>query len=124
MTNELKRSDIIRVDEDNLTDVGHGKYTGAEYWYENIPFTGFVVVEYYGNGNILLEIEYANGQTMGWHVEYYENGKIKYERLNNGDSTVVFRYYDEDGNVTQEYWPDRPSYNEVAKETGMEPLAE
>jgi len=36
---------------------------------------------------------------MGWHVEYYENGKIEYERLNYGDSTVVFRYYDLEGNI-------------------------
>ena len=124
MTNELKRPNVIRVNEDKLEDKGHGIYTGAEYWQNNKPFTGFAVASYYENGNIALEVEHANGQTMGWHVEYYENGKIKYERLNYGDSTVVFRYFDEDGNKTREYWPDKKSYNKVAKETGMEPLNE
>jgi antitoxin component YwqK of YwqJK toxin-antitoxin module len=122
MTNELKRPEVIRKKDSELNMVGNGVYTGEEYWYEGKPFNGFVVFDYYENGNILLEIEHANGQTMGWHVEYYENGKIKYERLNYGDSTVVFRYFDEEGNKTREYWPDRESYNEVAKETGMVPL--
>jgi len=124
MENQLKRPEVIRKNKNELESHGVGKYTGEEYWYKGEPFNGFVIFDYYDNGNILFEKEHANGQTMDWHVEYYENGKIEYERFNYGDSTVVFRYYDLEGNITQEYWPDKPSYNEVAKETGMEPLEE
>ena len=124
MTNELKRAEVVRVYFKDLEMVGNGKYIGEEYWYQGKPFYGFVIFDYHKNGNIMFETEHANGQTMGWHVEYYEDGKISYERLNFGATTVLYRYYDVDGNITEEYWPGPTHYNSVAKETGMEPLEE
>jgi antitoxin component YwqK of YwqJK toxin-antitoxin module len=120
MTNELKRPEIIRVNEENLQDVGHGKYTGAEYWHENKPFTGFVVIEYHANGNIFAEKEYVNGQKMGWEVEYHENGKIQHEGLEYGATSVFFREFDTEGNKTTEAWiAPKQLYNMVALETGI-----
>lgn len=125
MNNELKRPDIIRVDEKDLQCVGHGKYTGGELWYKGKPFTGFEVIDRHPNGNILIEQEHVDGQTMGWEVEYYENGKIKYESLEYGATSVVFRKFDEEGNLLEEGWVAPVEYyNAVAKETGMDSIEE
>jgi antitoxin component YwqK of YwqJK toxin-antitoxin module len=123
MTTKLKRPEIIRVYIDDLEDHGHGKYIGAEYWHEGKPFTGFVVFDYYKNGNIEGEQEYVNGQTMGWRVMYYENGEIEYESLYYGATGICYKEYDKNGNVTDEgFVAPKELYNEVAKEIGIEPI--
>ncbi|CAM1361976.1 hypothetical protein [Tenacibaculum xiamenense] len=90
MNQELKRPEKERVFFKNLEGKDSGKYIGAEYWYKGEPFTGFVVFSYCDNGFIASEQEYVDGQTMGWVVDYHENGKIEYESLEYGASSVVF----------------------------------
>lgn len=125
MTNELKRPEIIRKKESELESKGVGKYTGSEYWYQGKPFTGFVIYEFHSNGNIAFEAEHVDGQTMGWDVEYYENGKIKHESLEYGATSVVFRKFNKEGVLTKEGWVAPVEYyNAVAKETGMDTIEE
>jgi len=123
MTNKLIRPEIIRVSEDQLESKGHGKYTGLEYWYKGKPFTGFVVDDFYPNGNIQGEQEYVNGETMGWRVKYYENGEIEYECLYYGATGVFFREYDINGKILDEgFTAPKEFYNKIALETGMEQI--
>lgn len=123
MTTKLKRPEIIRVPEEKLDCKGHGKYTGLEYWYEGKPFTGFVVFDYYSNGNIEGEQEYVNGQTMGWRVTYFENGEIEDETLYYGATCVCYKIYNDKGKLLEEGWnTPKEFYNYVAKETGIEPI--
>lgn len=123
MTTKLKRPENIRVPEEKLESKGHGKYTGLEYWYKGKPFTGFVVDDYHKNGNIAAEQEYVNGQTMGWRVTYFENGEIEYESLYFGATGVYLKEYDKNGNVIIEgFIAPKELYNEVAKETGIDPI--
>jgi antitoxin component YwqK of YwqJK toxin-antitoxin module len=119
MTNELKRPESIRKYYKDLEDKGHGKYIGEEYWYNGKPYTGFIIFDYYENGNIMSESEHVNGQTMGWEIEYYENGKIKKETLNYGATCVLFRDFDELGVLKKVAWLEKDLYNKVAEETGM-----
>ncbi len=120
MNQELKRPDKIRVKEEDLDDKGTGKYTGLEYWYKGEPFTGFVVFSYHDNGFIASEQEYVDGQTMGWAVDYHDNGKIEYESLEYGASSVVFYEYDDQGNQTDGGFVNTKAlYNSVARYTGM-----
>ncbi|WP_093670800.1 hypothetical protein [Tenacibaculum sp. MAR_2009_124] len=120
MNQELKRSEKIRVKEEDLDDKGTGKYTGLEYWYEGKPFTGFVVFSYHDNGFVASEQEYVDGQTMGWAVDYHDNGKIEYESLEYGASSVVFYEYDTEGNQTDGGFVNTKAlYNSVARHTGM-----
>ena len=61
----------------------------------------------------------------GYNKFYYENGKIKYESLEYGATSVVFRKFDEEGNLLEEGWVAPVEYyNAVAKETGMDPIEE
>jgi len=84
-----------------------------------------VIFEFHSNGNIAFEAEHVNGQTMGWGVEYYENGKIKYESLEGGTTSIMFKSFDENGNLVEEGWvASKKLYNKVAKETGMDPIEE
>ncbi|MEP0263109.1 hypothetical protein [Dokdonia sp.] len=125
MNNEFKRPELIRVAEDDLTYIGTGKYIAEEYWYEGKPFAGFVVIDYHDNGNIQSEQEYVDGQTMGWEVLYYENGKIEIETLMYGATSVVYREYTEEGELLEEGWVyPKEFYNSVARETGMEAIEE
>jgi len=120
MTQELKRPEIVRVFFEDLEGKGSGKYTGAEYWYEGKPFKGFVVFAYHDNGYVASEQEYVEGQTMGWAVDYHENGKIEYESLEYGASSIVFYEYDEEGNkVNGGFVNTKALYNSVARLTGM-----
>ena len=120
MSQKLKRPNIIRVDESNLEYKGHGKYIAEEYWFQGKPFTGFVVLARHKNNFVKLEQEYVDGQTLGWEVEYYENGKIEYESLELGATSVLYREYDISGVLLDEGWvAPKYFYNLVAKETGM-----
>lgn len=125
MKNQLKRPDVIRVDENQLTYMGHGKYTGEEFNYRGKPFTGFVVMDRYENGNILFEKEYVNGQITGWEVEYHENGIIKEETLMAGATVIMYREFSKDGALLDEEWLESKAfYNEIAEETGMDKIPE
>ena len=125
MKNQLKRTDVIRVDENQLTFMGHGKYVGEEFNYRGKPFTGFVIIDYHENGNILLEQEYVKGQVFGWEVIYHENGALKEETLMAGATSVVYREFSEDGTLLEEGWLESKAfYNKVAEETGMDKIPE
>jgi len=126
MEQELKRPGIVRVFEENLEYKGTGKYIGEEFWYRGEPFTGFVVFEYYSNGFVKFEQEYVDGQTMGWEVEYHPNGKIKLETLMYGATSVVFREFNEQGDLaSDEGWVyPKEFYNSVARYTGMSTIDE
>ena len=123
MNSKLKRPEIRRVDEKYLTVVGHGKYTDVEFHYQGQPYTGFVVIDRHVNGNVAFEQEYVNGQTMGWEVEYYENGKIKLESLEYGATSVVFYEYSETGALLEGgFVAPKEYYNKVADQTGMDKI--
>lgn len=126
MKQELKRPEIIRIHFEKLECRGSGKYIGEEYWHQGKPFTGFVVFDYHDNGFVEFEQEHVDGQTMGWEVEYYPNGKIKLETLMYGATSVVFREFDEQGNLTSdEGWVyPKEFYNSVARYTGMPTIDE
>jgi len=125
MKNNLKRPNIIRVDEKQLTYMGHGKYTGEEYNYQGKPFTGFAVIDYYSNGNISFEQEYVKGQPLGWRVDYHDNGKIEYECLMAGATSIMYREFSKDGVLLDEGWLESKTfYNEIADETGMDKITE
>lgn len=125
MKNNIKRPNILRVDEKQLTFMGHGKYVGEEFNYRGKPFTGYVVMDYHENGNILLEQEYVDGQVCGWEVEYHENGVIKEETLMAGATSIVYREFSKDGTLLDEGWLESKAfYNEIADETGMDKIPE
>lgn len=81
MQNELKRPELLRQYYKDLECLGPGKYFGEEYNYKGKPYTGFVIYDYWENGNVMNECEHVDGQIMGWDVEYYENGDLKRESL-------------------------------------------
>ncbi|MGQ3677693.1 toxin-antitoxin system YwqK family antitoxin [Tenacibaculum discolor] len=125
MNQELKRSEKTRMFYEDLEAKGSGKYTGVEFWYKGRPFTGFVVFSYHENGLIASEQEFVDGQTMGWAVDYHENGKIEYESLRYGASSVVFYEYDEQGKQTDGGFVNTKAlYNSVARYTGMPTIDE
>ena len=125
MNQSLKRPELERVYFENLEGKGSGKYTGAEYWFKGKPFTGFVVFSYHSNGLVASEQEYVNGQTMGWAVDYHQNGRIEYESLEYGASSIVFYEYDEEGNQTDEgFINSKALYNSVARLNGMPTIDE
>jgi len=97
LTNELKKPNKDRVDLDDLEFWKDNKYFGDDYYYNSEPFTGFAVNSYYDNGNVENEIEYIDGEPLGWEIEYYENGKINIETLNYGENSVYSVEYDEEG---------------------------
>lgn len=98
MVNEFKKPNKERVDLDNLEYWRDNKYFGDDYKYNGNPFTGFAVISSYDNNVIEHEVEYINGEPLGWEVEYFENGKIKEETLNYGENSVFSVEYDEEGN--------------------------
>jgi len=123
MKNKLKRPEIIRKHTDELEMVGSGKYYGEEYKYQGKPYTGFVIFDYWPNGNIMGEAEHVDGVVMGWEVDYYENGNIEYAVLMYGGKSVVYYEYSESGELIEEGWvADKKHYNDVAKLTGIDPI--
>lgn len=52
-------------------------YIGVDMNYQGKPFTGFEIDGYYENGQIAGEIEYVNGEQMGWVIEFYDNGFVE-----------------------------------------------
>lgn len=120
MNNELKRPEKNRKENNDLTLIKSGTYIGAEYEFNNKPFTGFLILDYHDNGNIWNEIEYHNGEQIGWEVEYHDNGKIKYESLMYGATSIVFWEYDETGNkVNGGFVAPKSLYNECARIIGI-----
>ncbi len=119
----MKRPEIIRKRDNELHAIGNGMYTGVEYYYNNRPFTGFVILDFHANGNIASEQEYVNGQIMGWDVRYYENGEIEYESLEYGATGVLYREFDVTGELIEEAWLEsKKIYNKVAELTGIEKI--
>jgi hypothetical protein len=120
MKNELVRPEIQRVDEKDLEFIKMLS-TGGFFHYHGKPFTGFVVWEYHENGNIWYEEEYAQGQVMGWEVNYYDNEKVATKSLMLGLTTVCLADYDYEGNVEDAYWlATKKLYNMCAELTGMD----
>ena len=123
MNNNLVRPEVERVSKEDLTMVDSGKYVGVEMSYRGKPFKGFAVFSYHSNGAIAFEVEYVDGQPFGWEVKYYDNGKVKYECLSAGATSIVYRDYSEDGSLLEEGWlENKDFYNKVAEQTGMDKL--
>ena len=125
MNNELVRPELQRVHEDDLEYVRNGTYIGLFYNYKGKPFTGYMVLGYYDNGNVEIEYEYFEGEQMGWEVEYYENGKVKDKTLMYGATSIVYYEYDEAGNETEVgFVASKSLYNKCARLIGMEEIDE
>lgn len=100
MSQELKQPQKLRVSVDDLEDIRQS-YGGYSYYhYNGKPFNGYLVLDYYSNGNIEFEEEYKEGEHLGWDNEYYETGIIKYRRLIIGETILETYKYDETGNQT------------------------
>ena len=55
-------------------------------------------------GRMLEESYYENGQLEGTYFEYHANGNVKREiQYQNGLQHGIFKYFDQDGNLTLEY---------------------
>lgn len=55
-------------------------------------------------GRLLEESYYENGKLEGTYFEYHANGNVKREiQYKNGLQHGIFRYFDQDGNLTLEY---------------------
>jgi hypothetical protein len=93
MKNELIRPEIQRVDDKDLEFIKMLS-TGGFLHYQGKPFTGFEVTDYYEDGTIWSEQEYAEGQVMGWEVNYYDNGKVADKSLMLGLTSVCTADYD------------------------------
>lgn len=125
MDQELKRPEKIRVSEENLEYWKTGTYINVDYKYNGQPFTGFAVMGHYDNGFIEGEMEYHEGEQLGWEVYYYENGKIKEETLMYGATSIVFYEYDQEGNITDGgFIEPKFLYNECARLIGIEEIEE
>ncbi|MCB9225916.1 MAG: hypothetical protein R2836_01675 [Chitinophagales bacterium] len=98
MSQELKQPNKIRVTYDELEWI-HYSYGGYDFYhYKGKPFSGYAILDYHPNGNIMFEEEYKEGEHLGWDNEYYESGIIKYRRLIIGETTLETYEYDENGN--------------------------
>ena len=84
------------------------------YQYDGILFTGYAVLDYGEDGQILAEEEFRDGITGGWINEYYPNGQIKRESLHMSLLyNILYREYDEDGTMVKEcFLVTKESYNE------------
>ncbi len=89
--------DLIRVDNEDLKKVRVGTYAGSDKEYNGKPFTGFAVLGYYENDEVVCETQYVNGEQEGWVLEFYDNGQLQRETLNYGATTVFFREFDTEG---------------------------
>jgi hypothetical protein len=120
MKNELVRPEIQRVAEKDLEFI-EMLSTGGFLHYQGKPFTGFEVTDYYEDGTIWSEQEYAEGQVMGWEVNYYDNGKVADKSLMLGLTSVCTAKYDYEGNIEDAYWiTSKKLYNMCAELTGMD----
>lgn len=125
MSNELVRPELPRVNENDLKFVRMSRHNGAIYHKEGEPFTGFVVFDRHKNGNIQSEAEHVNGEQVGWEVSYHENGKVSYQVLMYGATSIVFHEYDKAGNeVNGGFVSSAAIYNKCAQITGMELMDE
>jgi len=104
MNQILKQPEKIRVDENDLEDVRQSDGGYGFYNHKGKPFTGYLVMDYHPNGNIMYEEEYKEGEHLGWDNFYYENGQLERETLMVGATTLYFLTYDEEGNATNEKW--------------------
>ena len=125
MNDDLKRPEMIRVLEEDLEYWKTGTYINEDYKYMGEPFTGFAVGGYYDNGNIEAEREYHNGEHIGWEVEYHENGKVAYETLMYGATSIIYNEYDEYGEkVDGGFVATKSLYNECARAIGIDEIEE
>ncbi|MES2616766.1 MAG: hypothetical protein V4613_02750 [Bacteroidota bacterium] len=95
----LKEPHKIRVDyeskELDKIELDYVEYNG-------LPFNGYVVYDYFkpeDNAAIEIknEIEYRDGERMGWDREYYTNGYVKAETLNLYETSLLMVKYNEQG---------------------------
>lgn len=102
MNQILKETDKIRVPINQLEDIrqSHGGYDF--YHYQGKPFNGYLVMDYFENGNVMFEEEYRDGEHQGWDNEYYETGELKESSLMLGATTLKYWEYNKDGSVAKE----------------------
>ncbi|MES2616767.1 MAG: hypothetical protein V4613_02755 [Bacteroidota bacterium] len=111
----LKEPHKIRVDynSNELEEIGADSMA-----YNGLPFNGYVVYDYFKPEDnaaidVYTEVEYRDGERMGWDREYYTNGHVKLERLSFYATPLLSIYYNEQGietsrfsNVSQEDYDD------------------
>jgi len=97
--NNLKQEHKVRVEENDLEIIGHSDGGYMTYHYQGKPFSGYMVIDYHENGDVMYEEEYREGEHMGWDNVYYENGQIERETLMYGATGLEFYKYDEEGNL-------------------------
>lgn len=103
----------LLVNYEDLENRGFDGSGGEILYYQNEPFTGFIV-DYYSNGNLASEEEYKNGYKEGVIREYFENGQmeeeyfIKFNRLcksfklwDINGNLIKYTKYDNDGNIIE-----------------------
>jgi hypothetical protein len=77
----------------------------AEYVIEDSLKNGYAKT-YFGNGVVYYEGEYQNDKRLGWHVLYYESGKIRqkyYYVIEGGKENAIRRlYFNQQGKQTSE----------------------
>lgn len=102
MNQILKEPEKIRVPIDELEDIRQS-YGGYDFYhYQGKPFSGYMVMDYHENGNIMFEEEYRNGEHQGWDNKYYETGELKESDLMLGATTLKYWKFDKEGNITKE----------------------
>ncbi len=96
----LKQPEKIRVDFDSLEPYGQ---TAEElYSYEGKLFSGYAVYDYFPNStDIEFEKEFKNGRGIGWENTYHSNGQLAEEILCVYATTLEFKEYDVNGNLTR-----------------------
>jgi antitoxin component YwqK of YwqJK toxin-antitoxin module len=116
-----RRPEIIRVDNEDLKFERVGTYIGDDMSYKGKPFTGFEIYGYHQNGNIAGELEYVDGERMGWAIQYYDNGNVERESLDYGATTVYFNEFDQDGNKIIGGFLEKELLHKVCSITGENP---
>ena len=111
----------IRVDILDLEEMDANIYYGVNMNYQGKPFTGFALDGYYPNGQVAGEIEYVDGEQMGWLLDYYENGMLEREALCYGQATVFFQTFDKEGNKTFGGFLDDHLLQKICDITGENP---
>lgn len=97
MSQELKQAIKTRVPEDGIEVVSYSEGGYMTIHYQGKPFSGYLVMDYHTNGNIMFEEEYKEGEHLGWDNEYHENGQLKDSTLMVGATVLTFYEFDENG---------------------------
>ena len=124
--NEIKNINVKRIYEKKVTDSVFNRENGITYIKgEKIPFDGIMIArenrnilgiyqysngkntgisnDYYKNGQLYIKVNSINDKAEGESIVYYENGKLKGERIYKNDIIIKSTEYYQSGKLRRTF---------------------